>query len=71
MNDFTSEELEELHYLIDERQSVHGEYGKNNLGDKIKDMINNYCAHIPEIKSSDDSPLFVGCQFCDKVFYDE
>jgi len=43
MNDFTKEELEELQYLIDERESSYGLYGRHDLGNKVRVMIYNYC----------------------------
>lgn len=42
MNDFTKEQLEEIQYLIQDREYMHGEFGRHNLGQKIQSMIDNY-----------------------------
>ena len=47
MNDFTKEELEELHYLanyyIEMNITVHDE--ATQMRDKLQSMIDNYCEH--------------------------
>lgn len=46
MNDFTKEELQELHYVLAHYSNHHFTKPENvTLENKIKSMIQNYCQH--------------------------
>jgi len=62
MNDFTKEELEEIQYLIEEREDKYGVFGRHNLGQKIQYLIDSYCNH------EEKTPGNRECFGCDKVF---
>jgi hypothetical protein len=62
MIDFTKEELEEIFYLIDDYQGMHGEFGRFNLYEKIKSMIDNYCEHKTHVIFSGDMLICDNCK---------
>lgn len=83
MNEFTLQELEEIIYLIQERESLYGAYGRCNLHDKVLNMIDNYCEHESDgycyyksgIKATDflayassESACYLKCKKCMELY---
>lgn len=75
MNDFTKEELQHLHNLVDTEgwfpdiyaisPEMHRKY-KQGFCDKIQSLIDNYCEHkdIYHVRNGDDE--YSGCEDCGK-----
>ena len=65
MNDFTKEELKDIHYALTEYGNFESAPVKT-LGDKIQSMIDNYCEHEWIIEINDNYIPVSGqiCMYC-------
>ena len=65
MNEFTKEELEELMHCVYAYRDLCDEDVEDNLCDKLKFMIDNYCEHDYRIVTDLDH---LKCVKCSKYF---
>jgi hypothetical protein len=65
MNDFTKEELEELMHCVYAYRDLCDEDVEDNLCDKLKSMIENYCEHKDSYEDFSYNPT--RCKECDAI----
>lgn len=77
MNEFTKEELEELMHCVYAYRDLCDEDVEDNLCDKLKSMIDNYCEHecngiryaVIKLRSTDERDYEYKCSKCKKVLF--